>query len=320
MTGIMIATTIALLAVIQAATCNVTVSPDPRNFFPGVKDNLTRIVWAHAVNSLAELEKALSSADIMMLEADVTLGKLNNATGSNSTDIPIMAHPPNTESDLSLENFLNINIENNGTKGIKLDFKSIEAFEKSKEVLKNLRHGLKFPIFLNADIISGPVNATATPLDAKAFLQGATKIMPECTLSVGWTTRYGKESNITEGRYSIEHINKMIDVLKGNHISQPVTYPVRAGLAANDIDVIKILLKNTTFTNATLTIWSSEGDSVDAAQLSKLIKSVGVDKVYVDVPQDLKSRLDLSAASTFSSASLMSLGMSLALLLLSRML
>jgi len=75
----------------------------------------------------------------MMLEADVTLG---NVTGSNMTNIPIMAHPPSMESDLSLENFLNINIEN-GTKGVKLDFKSIEAFQKSQDVLKNLRHGVR---------------------------------------------------------------------------------------------------------------------------------------------------------------------------------
>jgi len=45
----------------EAAMCNVAVSPDPRNFFPDVKDNLTKIIWAHAVNSQAELEKALSS-------------------------------------------------------------------------------------------------------------------------------------------------------------------------------------------------------------------------------------------------------------------
>lgn len=70
------------------------------------------------------------------------MGKLINATGSNVTNIPIMAHPPSNESDLSLEEFLNTNIENNGTKGVKLDFKSIDAFEKSKEILKTLRPGV----------------------------------------------------------------------------------------------------------------------------------------------------------------------------------
>jgi hypothetical protein len=48
---------------------------------------------------------------------------------------------------------------------------------------------LKFPIFLNADILPGPVNATTIPLDPKAFLHDAAEVMPECTLSVGWTTR-----------------------------------------------------------------------------------------------------------------------------------
>lgn len=131
--------------------------------------------------------------------------------------------------------------------------------------------------------------------------------------------RYGKELNITEGRYSLKQIQTMIETLKENQVTQPVTYPVRAGLVANDIDVIKTLLKNTTFTNATLTIWSSEGDSVDAEKLSKLIRDVGVDKVYVDVPEALKSKLQFSAASTMSAA-MINLAASMALLVLSRML
>lgn len=50
----------------EAALCNDNsscchVSPDPTNFFPNVKGNLTKVVWAHAVNSQAELDKALSS-------------------------------------------------------------------------------------------------------------------------------------------------------------------------------------------------------------------------------------------------------------------
>jgi len=129
--------------------------------------------------------------------------------------------------------------------------------------------------------------------------------------------RYGKEFNITEGRYSAEHVKRMLDTLKENHVNQPVTYPVRAGLAANDIEVMKSLLNNNT--KATLTIWSSEDDFVDAAQLSKLIKDVGLDKVYVDVPEDLKSKLSLSAASMISPVSLL-MSVSLALLFLSKML
>ncbi|XP_070150460.1 protein FAM151B isoform X2 [Polyergus mexicanus] len=298
----------------NSSCCHI--SPDPIKFFPNVKGNLTKIVWAHAVNNLTKLDTVLLSENIMMLEADVVMGKLSN---TNQTDIPIMAHPPAVESDLSLENFLELNIHSNNTKGIKLDFKSNEAFENSKPILARLRANLTFPVFLNADIIPGPVDATTASLNAKDFLKGAKETIPESILSVGWTTRYGKELNITEGRYSLKQIQTMVDTLKENKVTQPVTYPVRAGLVANNIDVIKTLLKNTTFTNATLTIWSSDGDTVNATELSKLIRDVGIDKVYVDVPEDLKNKLQFSAASTMNAA-MINLAASMAFLVLSRML
>ncbi|KAL0102140.1 hypothetical protein PUN28_018576 [Cardiocondyla obscurior] len=285
---------------------------DPSEFFADVKSNLTKIVWAHAVNSEKELKNALSSENVMMLEADVVMGTINR----NST--PIMAHPPSTKSDLSLEQFLNITSEN-GTKGIKLDFKTNEAFKNSIPILEKWRPTLKYPVFLNADILPGPVNATTTPVDAKEFLTGAIATLPEAVLSVGWTTRYGMLTNITEGRYSKEQLKQMVDTLKENKVTQPVTYPVRAGLVTKDIDAMNELLKNTTFAKATLTIWSSEGDSVNAQQLSELIEKVGIDKVYLDVPNNLKKELQkVSSGSTMTSA--MSLGASLVLLALSQML
>lgn len=41
------------------------ISPDPKNFFPEINGNLTKIVWAHAVNNQTELEKALSSGTLL---------------------------------------------------------------------------------------------------------------------------------------------------------------------------------------------------------------------------------------------------------------
>ncbi|XP_012222554.1 protein FAM151B isoform X2 [Linepithema humile] len=303
---------IVSLAMIQLAMCssnNDTISPPPSEFFPDVKSNLTKIVWAHAVNNHTELAKALSSGDIMMLEADVVLGKVN---GTNSAyQVPIMAHPPANESDLSLEDFLETFIrQSNGSKGIKLDFKSDEVFDLSKNFLSKYRSNLKFPVFLNADILPGPVNATTTPINAQTFLKGANETLPESTLSVGWTTSYGKGLNITDGQYTLEQVQKMLDVLKENKVTQPITYPVRAGLVANDIESIKKLLENST-SSTTLTIWSSEDDDVDVSQLSKLIQDVGLAKIYLDVPEKLKSQLNLTNASTVAN-----LGASLAFILI----
>lgn len=76
-----------------------------------------------------------------MIEADIMLGRLT--TGSSTAKIPIMAHPPNRKSDLSLEMFMRRVLEHNtnnktNVKGAKLDFKSIEAFNGSLPLLKDL--------------------------------------------------------------------------------------------------------------------------------------------------------------------------------------
>ncbi|XP_043802481.1 protein FAM151B isoform X2 [Apis laboriosa] len=276
-----------------------SVTESVANFFPEIKGNLTKITWAHAVNDKATLNKSLEG-NVMMLEADVMFGKV---TGQDSTvQQPIMAHPPANESDLSLENFLNTVIERKEIKkGIKLDFKSVEAFNASKPILDKVRDSLTFPVFLNADILEGPTNATAIPVDAKFFI-GQAKTYPKYTLSVGWTTSYANSENNTENidRYTEQQIQRMINTLKEQHVTQPVTYPVRAGLAANDIKAMKMLMENSTesgIKNATLTVWSGEGDKVNAEKLSQLIKEIGVENVYVDVPKELMDKLRLSAAS-----------------------
>lgn len=69
-----------------------------------------------------------------MIEADVVLGRLEqNATGEL---IPIMAHPPNDISDLSLENFL-FETHQAG-RSVKIDFKTIGAMEASMGTLKDM--------------------------------------------------------------------------------------------------------------------------------------------------------------------------------------
>lgn len=77
-----------------------------------------------------------------MIEADIVLGHLVSGDG---TILPIMAHPPHTTSDLSLETFLKTIREHNlqrpdDKRGVKLDFKSIESFSGSLNLLKTIWH------------------------------------------------------------------------------------------------------------------------------------------------------------------------------------
>ena len=95
------------------------------------------------------LAQALAD-DTMMVEADVSL------TADNQ---PIMAHPPNKTSDLSLVEFLDTVLtatEVGAKKGIKLDFKDKDAVPKAIEILEGLRDRIHIPLWFNADILLGP--------------------------------------------------------------------------------------------------------------------------------------------------------------------
>lgn len=87
----------------------------------------------------------------------------------------------------------------------------------------------------------------------------------------------------------------MVDTITANNVTQPITFPVRAGIAAESIEELKTLLKNVS--NSTLTLWSSDGDAVNVTNLRKLIETVGISKTYVDVPSDLLKELHLETIS-----------------------
>ncbi|XP_073827383.1 protein FAM151B isoform X2 [Musca autumnalis] len=261
----------------------------------GSATNLTALTWAHAVNSQKELTDALNS-DIDMIEADIVMGKIND-TGP---DMPVMAHPPANSSDISLDSFLEqIKLYNDEhkekMKGVKLDFKSIEVFEGALKTLEAKIPEMTYPIWLNADIISGPVNQNNTiPVDPQRFFAGSSKF-PQAVLSIGWTTQWSSAAN--NGSYTPQEIAAMIYAIKENNVTdsgQPITFPVRAGIAANSQDELHDLVKAVNGTNnSTLTIWSSQNDYVDIAKLRQLIFSFGFDRVYLDVPEELSSQLDL---------------------------
>uniref|UniRef100_A0A8C9UDG1 Family with sequence similarity 151 member B n=1 Tax=Serinus canaria TaxID=9135 RepID=A0A8C9UDG1_SERCA len=103
---------------------------------------------------------------------------------------PILAHPPDTDSDITLQEWLAQMGSTN--KGIKLDFKSLAAVGPSLELLGQLGQCLDRPVWLNGDILPGPRGSCA-PLDARAFLGAVTSSCPDATLSLGWTTGCHRE-------------------------------------------------------------------------------------------------------------------------------
>lgn len=258
--------------------------------------NLTSILWAHAVNSQKLLDEALAGK-IDMIEADIVLGTLENDTSGQQ--IPVMGHPPANVSDITLETFLTKILDYNTLnpdrqKGVKLDFKSTVVYEGSIGILNSLWKRMTYPVWLNADILPGPVNPTSIPVDANFFLS-ASKNFSSAVLSVGWTTQWGP--SFSEGAYNRSHVDAMIGAIQGNNITgskHEITFPVRAGIAAQSLSELQRLYSSLNGTNKlTLTIWSSAGDRVDIEKLRELIFDFGVDKVYLDVPEEVSSKLDL---------------------------
>ncbi|XP_014237451.1 protein FAM151B [Trichogramma pretiosum] len=300
---------ITITALLMLALAHSSMSVTVQELFPDVKNNLTLVKWSHAINNKNMLNAALASNETMMIEADVVLGILK--TDNNSTPpYPVMGHPPHLQNlDLSLEEFLkhilDAHSKENKKVGMKLDFKSIEAFEASIDIVK--KHNITVPLWVNADILEGPVNATTAngaPLavNAKLFLDGAAKL-PQALLSIGWTTRVLSQTGLNAtytGNYTLEQANIMISKLQDSKTNQSVTYPVRACFVANDdkdTDVLGKLLTNSSSNNPTLTVWSAvEDKNVNATKLSEVIKRIGVEKVYLDVPEELYNKLSLNSA------------------------
>ncbi|XP_061907022.1 protein FAM151B isoform X3 [Entelurus aequoreus] len=82
-----------------------------------------------------------------MIEADILM------RGSDPKE-PIMAHPPDTDSDITLKEWLErVRLHN---KGVKLDFKSLEAVSLSASMLQKVLSQVRVPVWVNADILPGP--------------------------------------------------------------------------------------------------------------------------------------------------------------------
>lgn len=138
------------------------------------------IRWAHRVNTLFSLKRALdlaSKGKIHCLEGDVWL---------NQRGIPVMTHnaPNQKEEYLSLREW--IKRASIHRVGLKLDFKTRQAVEPSLFVLKELSVDPK-QIILNADILRGP-GGTKPSFEPKQFLFQCRNFSPQTLLSIGFTT------------------------------------------------------------------------------------------------------------------------------------
>ncbi|NWS34777.1 F151B protein, partial [Polioptila caerulea] len=199
---------------------------------------------------------------------------------------PILAHPPDTDSDITLQEWLALMVSTN--KGIKLDFKSLAAVGPSLELLGQVGQPLDRPVWLNGDVLPGPRGCCA-PLDAGAFLGAVTSSCPDATLSLGWTTgcHRGQVLCLSPG-YEWPMVQEMSRLCQP--LCQPVTFAVRAALLPGSIPQLQWLLQQCH--RYSLTVWTGKEDMYSVEDLLLIRENFDKSRVYYDIfePQNSEFR------------------------------
>lgn len=222
------------------------------------------VIWVHKVNDIERLNKYVVSSDAMIVEGDIILSK-------NDKEV-VMAHPPETLSNLTFRKWFSMLVENR--RGAKLDLKTPNAIIPAFEIMQSINN-TSIPIFVNADIIKGPEGKT--PLfKIEEFVNLLKKYFPKATLSIGWTTAPASE------KFTSEMIREGIEAAYGweGH----VTFSIGSSLIVKSWEVIKDIFDNP---NYTITIWNDFNywdDVFGSGELAKWIKdNVYKNKTFYDL-------------------------------------
>lgn len=240
------------------------------------KRDAAEVRWLHAVNSRSRLAEALTGPT-HMIEADIIL--------RGHDQEPIMAHPPDTDSDITLKEWLEG--VKDYDKGIKLDFKSLEAVAPSVVLLEEVLAQPSRPVWINADVLSGP-GGQDRPLEPQAFLSAVRTLPSHTVLSLGWTTGWTAGTDNTG--YSWDMVHAMEEICRA--LKHPVTFPVRAALLARSFSQLTWLLQQSD--RYTLTVWTGQNDKLTLQDLLPYKKEVDISRIYFDLPD---YRTDLSMTS-----------------------
>ncbi|XP_077203589.1 protein FAM151B isoform X2 [Paroedura picta] len=263
------------ITVTLQASCYSSWTENILDYFLRTKQIKTRdgaeILWYHAANRKLQITEAIQSTS-HMIEADVLLH------GGNGSGEPIMAHPPETNSDITLKEWLSE--VTNTSKGIKLDFKSLASVNPSMKLLGDIE--LRKPVWINADILPGP-NGSSCVVDAKGFLNTVTSHFPNVTLSLGWTT--GWINLKCNAGYSSVMMQEMAAICRD--LTQPVTFPVRAALVRQSISELQWLLQQSN--RYTLTIWTGKCDDYSVEDLLFIRNSFDKTRIFYDILEPQKS-------------------------------
>lgn len=214
----------------------------------------------------------------MFIEADILM--------SQKLNVPIMAHPPDVESDLTYDEWLNKC--KNSNKGLKLDFKSENVIEQCLIKLKMIKNELKMPIILNADVLQANYESPKVKINPQVFLNLSKTYYQNGILSIGWTSINSSKLN-----YSWLNVYEMYNLVKKHSLDSDnqvqLTFPVRLNWSIKSLYRLHWLHM---FTGGSLTIWSHETDELTSYESMLLFRKLFSNSViYYDLPKNYSDYL-----------------------------
>ena len=140
-------------------------------------------------------------------------------------------------------------------------------------------------VWLNADILNGPINSTAEPVKAQTLFELG-QYFPRFEFSLGWTTNIVKER---DGFYSTGNIDEMLHILKLYDKlleNRKITFALRTIFAIRSTHNIQRLLNETN--GSTVTLWTAlKTDILECDPIKRLVRTIGVEKCYFDLPNEI---------------------------------
>jgi len=183
-------------------------------------------------------------------------------------------------------------------KGVKLDFKQVEAIEPTLKFLRDKQVASKLDghLWLNADVFAGPGNLMS-PFDAKKFVKLCAEGCPEAVLSLSW----GSSVISTTRLYTREMVDSMVGLcmspmvprkvsddggvdryLTPAAVCRHITFAVAADYALGSAASLRRLLS--CVPGSSLTLFSGVGSvGVTPAYVHQLIGAFGKANLFLDV-------------------------------------
>ncbi|KFO62012.1 Protein FAM151B, partial [Corvus brachyrhynchos] len=182
---------------------------------------------------------------------------------------PILAHPPDTDSDITLQEWLAEMVSTN--KGIKLDFKRLNLFIVAGSVCVLLgREGEKraVGICLGLFLVSfDSVRSAEAHMLAQAitgFSPRQLELIPTPVLSPGYAWPM------------VQEMSRLCQPL-----SQPVTFAVRAALVPSSVPQLQWLMQQSH--RYSLTVWTGKEDMYSVEDLLFIRENFDKSRVYYDI-------------------------------------